>query len=47
MRDSTAAGSFRWGGDENEMLAGLCCRRGLAKLVDGLVLRETENRLLQ
>ena len=39
-------GSFRWSGDENEMLAGLCAAAALAKLVDGRVLDEAENRLL-
>ena len=40
------SGSFRWGGDENEMLAGLCGAAALAKLIDGIVLDEAENRLL-
>jgi hypothetical protein len=39
-------GSFRWGGDENEMLAGLCAAAALAKLVDGVVLDEADNKLL-
>ena len=30
--------NFRWGGDEMEMLAGLCTAAALAKLVDGVVL---------
>jgi hypothetical protein len=38
--------NFRWGGDENEMLAGLCAAAALAKLVDGAVLGEYEARLL-
>ena len=40
------SGSFRWGGNENEMLAGLCAAAALAKLVDGRVLDEAKNRLL-
>ena len=40
------SGSFRWGGDENEMLAALCAAAALAKLVDGRVLDEAENKLL-
>ena len=39
-------GNFRWGGDENEMLAGLCTAATLAKLLDGNVLDDAENRLL-
>lgn len=39
-------GSFRWGGDENEMLAGLCTAAALAQLVDGLVLDGAEGKLL-
>jgi hypothetical protein len=38
--------SFRWGGDEDEMLAGLCAAAALAKLVDGVVLAEHEDKLL-
>ena len=38
--------SFRWGGDENEMLAGLCAAAALARLVEGLVLDEAQNQLL-
>src|SRR5713226_1160171 len=33
--DRTA--SFRWAGDENEMLCGLCAAAALAKLVNGVV----------
>jgi hypothetical protein len=29
--------NFRWGGDEDEMLAGLCAAAALAKVVDGVV----------
>jgi hypothetical protein len=36
--DRTA--SFRWGGDENEMLCGLCAAAALAKLVNGVVFDE-------
>ena len=32
--------SFRWGGDEGEMLCALCTAAALAKLVDGVVLDE-------
>ena len=32
--------SFRWGGDEDEMLCALCTAAALAKLVDGVVLDE-------
>jgi hypothetical protein len=39
-------GNFRWGGDETEMLAGLCAAAALAKLVDGVVFDEMEDRLL-
>src|ERR1700730_9692992 len=28
--------NFRWGGDEDEMLAGLCAAAALAKLVNGM-----------
>src|SRR6266536_925542 len=28
--------NFRWGGDEDEMLAGLCAAAAFAKLVDGV-----------
>jgi len=38
--------NFRWGGDETEMLAGLCAAAALAKLVDGVVFDEAEDRLL-
>jgi hypothetical protein len=30
--------NFRWGGDENEMLCGMCAAAALAKLVNGVVL---------
>jgi hypothetical protein len=42
----TRSANFRWGGDENEMLAGLCAAAALAKLTDGAVVDEAENRLL-
>jgi len=29
--------NFRWGGDEDEMLAGTCAAAGLAELVDGVI----------
>lgn len=38
--------NFRWSSDEDEMLAGLCAAAALAKLVSGVVLEETEDRLL-
>src|SRR6267154_2073057 len=38
--------NFRWGGDETEMLAGLCAAASLAKLVNGIVLEEAEGKLL-
>jgi hypothetical protein len=38
--------SFRWGGDEQEMLCALCAAAALATLVNGMVLEEQENRLL-
>jgi hypothetical protein len=38
--------NFRWGGDEDEMLATLCTSAALAKLVDGLVLNEWDDRPL-
>jgi hypothetical protein len=37
--------SFRWGGDETEMLAGLCASAALAKLTGGLVLDEADGKL--
>jgi len=40
------AASFRWTGDENEMLAGLCAAAALARLTDGVVLEEMEDKLL-
>ena len=36
--DRTA--SFRWGGDENEMICGLCAAAALAKLINGVVFDE-------
>ena len=38
--------NFRWGGDETEMLAGLCAAAALAQLVGGVVFDEAEDRLL-
>lgn len=36
--------SFRWGGDEDEMLAALCTAAALAKLLGAVVLDEEEDR---
>jgi hypothetical protein len=38
--------NFRWGGDEDEMVSGLCAAAALAKLVDGVVLVDWESKLL-
>jgi len=38
--------NFRWGGDEDQMLAGVCAAAALAKLVNGVVLGEWEAKLL-
>lgn len=38
--------SFRWGGDFQEAVAGMCGAAALAKLVNGVVFDEAENRLL-
>src|SRR5438876_878009 len=38
--------NFRWGGDEDEMLAGVCAAAALAKLTNGIVFEEQEGRLL-
>jgi hypothetical protein len=38
--------SFRWGGDFREAVAGMCAAAALAKLVDGVVFDEAENKLL-
>lgn len=38
--------TFRWAGDEREMLAGMCAAAALAKLVNGLVFEGEEGRLL-
>src|SRR5712691_13003556 len=38
--------SFRWGGDFQEAVAGMCAAAALARLVDGVVFDEAENRLL-
>lgn len=38
--------NFRWGGDEDEMLAGLCAAAALAKLVNGMVFDAEAGKLL-
>ena len=38
--------SLRWGGDFQEAVAGICIAAALAKLVDGVVFDEAEDRLL-
>jgi len=38
--------NFRWGGAEDEMLAGICAAAALAKLVNGCVLEEMEDKVL-
>jgi hypothetical protein len=38
--------NFRWGGDFQEAVAGMCGAAALAKLVNGVVFDEAENRLL-
>ena len=38
--------NFRWSGDEHEMLAGVCAAAALAKLVNGLVLDESDGNPL-
>jgi hypothetical protein len=38
--------SFRWGGSFEEAVAGMCSAAALAKLVNGVVFDEAENRLL-
>jgi hypothetical protein len=38
--------NFRWGGDEDEMLAGLCAAAALAKLVNGMVFDAEAAKLL-
>lgn len=38
--------SLRWGGDFEEAVAGMCAAAALAKLVDGVVFDEAEDRLL-
>lgn len=42
--DRTA--SFRWGGDEEEMVVGVCTAAALAKLTGGVVFDEAEEPLL-
>lgn len=39
--------SFRWGGDEDEMLCAVCASAALAQLVDGAVFEESEGILLE
>jgi hypothetical protein len=43
---SDRVANFRWGGDEREMLAGMCGAAALAKLVNGVVFDDQESRLL-
>jgi hypothetical protein len=38
--------SFRWGGDFQEAVAGMCAAAALAKLMNGVVFDEAENKLL-
>jgi len=38
--------NFRWGGDQSEMMAGLCAAAALARLTNGVVLDGQEDRLL-
>jgi hypothetical protein len=38
--------SLRWGGDFQEAVAGMCAAAALAKLIDGVVFDEAEDRLL-
>ena len=38
--------NFRWGGDFQEAVAGMCSAAALTKLVNGVVFDEAENRLL-
>ena len=38
--------NFRWGGNETEMLAGMCAAAALAKLVNGVVIDKSEGLLL-
>jgi hypothetical protein len=38
--------NFRWGGDETEAAAGLCGAAALAKITNGIVLEEVEDKLL-
>src|ERR1700674_5397493 len=38
--------SLRWGGDDSEMLAGVCTAAALAKLTSGVVLDEAEGEVL-
>jgi len=44
--DFDRSANFRWGGDEIEMLAGMCASAALAKLVDGVVIEDEEGLLL-
>jgi hypothetical protein len=45
-RSFERSANFRWAGDEDEMLAGLCAAAALARLVNGVVLEEQEGKLL-
>ena len=38
--------NFRWGGDYQEAVAGMCAAAALAKLMDGVVFDEAEDKLL-
>jgi hypothetical protein len=38
--------NFRWGGDDIEMVAGMCAAAALAKLTNGIVIEEAEGLLL-
>ena len=45
VADFDRSANFRWGGDEAEMLAGLCAAAALARLVDGVVVDVDANVL--
>jgi hypothetical protein len=45
--DFDRSANFRWGGDETEMLAGMCAAAALAKLVNGVVFDDEEGLLLR
>ena len=42
----TRSANFRWGGNDDEMLAGVCVAAALAKLVNGIVLTEWDEHPL-